>query len=212
MSVPEGRFQKPQLFLHPDCEKHHIWWCSKMWFGPGKLLRKVTNPWAARLTRSRSVRCSAPTDHELMILLLSSASALARLPAFLRTPSRICSSLGLASVNTLPISAECLRKIGTIRSLPLFVSATTRTLRSSGLSARLTSPLFEQTINSHADGTRREVDFRTYGVHRQWSFVQKRFQHAEVCVRNARFRDSSIQVVGGCLVGFPPNEPAMHRV
>src|SRR2546429_3405036 len=106
MSVPEGRFQKPQLFLHPDCEKHHIWWCSKMWFGPVKLLRKVTNPWAARLTRSRSVRCSAPTDHELMILLLSSASALARLPAFLRTPSRICSSLGLASVNTLPISAE----------------------------------------------------------------------------------------------------------
>src|SRR2546429_6382553 len=65
MSVPEGRFQKPQLFLHPDCEKHHIWWCSKMWFGPVKLLRKVTNPWAARLTRSRSVRCSAPTDHEL---------------------------------------------------------------------------------------------------------------------------------------------------
>src|SRR5206468_8358934 len=28
----------------------------------------------------------------------------------------------------------------------------------------------------------------------------------------SRFRDSSIQVVGGRLVGFPPNEPAMHRV
>jgi hypothetical protein len=38
--------------------------------------------------------------------------------------------------------------------------------------------------------------------------VQKHFQHAEACIRNARFRDSSIQVVGGRLVGFPPNEPA----
>jgi len=40
-------------------------------------------------SRSRSVRCFAPTDHELMILPLSSASPLARLPAFLRTLSRI---------------------------------------------------------------------------------------------------------------------------
>src|SRR5438046_4892772 len=70
------------------------------------------------VSRSRSVRSFAPTDHELMILLLSSASALARLPAFLRTLSRICSSLELASANNLAISAACLRKIGTSRSLP----------------------------------------------------------------------------------------------
>ena len=71
---------------------------------------------------------------------------------------------------------------------------------------------FEQAIDRHADGTGREVDFRPNGVHGQRSFVQKRFQDAEVRVRDARFGDSSTEVVGGRLVGFPPNEPAMHGV
>ncbi len=159
-------------------------------------------------SRSRSVRSFAPTDHELMILLLSSASALARLPAFLRTLSRVCSSLGLASANNLAISAECLRKIGTIRSLPFFVSADTAPSGHRGFPPGSLAPF--RASDRHADGTRREVNFRPYGVHRQRSFVQKRFQHA--CVRNARFRDSPIQLVGGRLVGFPPNEPAMPRV
>jgi hypothetical protein len=39
------------------------------------------------------------------------------------------------------------------------------------------------------------------------SFLQQ--EPAEVCVGNARLPDSSIQIVGGRLVGFPPNEPAV---
>jgi len=106
-------------------------------------------------SRSRSVRSFAPTDHELMILLLSSASALARLPAFLRTLSRVCSSLGLASANNLAISAECLRKIGTIRSLPFFVSADTAPSGHRGFPPGSLAPF--RASDRHADGTRREV-------------------------------------------------------
>jgi hypothetical protein len=71
---------------------------------------------------------------------------------------------------------------------------------------------FEQAIDRHADGPGSEVDFGPDRVHRQRALMQKCLKHAEVRVGNARLLDSSAQIVGGRLVGFPPNEPAMHRV
>jgi hypothetical protein len=71
---------------------------------------------------------------------------------------------------------------------------------------------FEQAIDRHADGAGSEVDFRPDCVHRQRALMQECLKDAEVRVGNARLFDSSVQIVGGRLVGFPPNEPAMHRV
>ena len=59
---------------------------------------------------------------------------------------------------------------------------------------------FEQAIDRHADGP--------LGV--RWTFGP--IEHAEVRVGNARLLDSCVQIVGGRLVGFSPNEPAMRRV
>jgi len=65
----------------------------------------------------------------------------ARFPIFFNVVSRARNSFGLASAKTFLISAACLRKIGAINCLPLGVSDTIRTRRSSGLSIRLTRPL-----------------------------------------------------------------------
>src|SRR5271170_490303 len=46
----------------------------------------------------------------------------ARFPIFFNVVSKALSSFGLASANTLLISAACLRKIGAINSLPFGVS------------------------------------------------------------------------------------------
>jgi hypothetical protein len=42
--------------------------------------------------------------------------------------------------------------------------------------------------------------------------MQKGFKHTEVRVGDTRLLDPSIQIVVGCLVRFPPNEPAMYLV
>jgi hypothetical protein len=71
---------------------------------------------------------------------------------------------------------------------------------------------FEQAIDRHADRAGSEMDLRPDGVHRQRTLMEKRLKHTEVRVGNSRFRDSSVQIVGRRLVGFAPNQPAMHRV
>jgi hypothetical protein len=68
-------------------------------------------------------------------------SASARLPTFFKMLSSCCSSSEESSEKTLPKSAACFRKTGTMSFLPLGVSATIRMRRSSPLSTRLTSPL-----------------------------------------------------------------------
>jgi hypothetical protein len=75
------------------------------------------------------------------VVLASLAKFPARLPIFFNVASSARNSFGLVSAKTVLISAACLRKIGAIKSLPLVVSETTRTRRSSGLSIRLTRPL-----------------------------------------------------------------------
>jgi hypothetical protein len=71
---------------------------------------------------------------------------------------------------------------------------------------------FEQAIDSHADGTRSEMDLRANRVYGQRPPVQQGLEDAEVRVGNTRLLESLIQIVGSRLVRFPPNELAMLRI
>jgi len=107
-------------------------------FSPKKLFGGKGRPEA--FFPRRSVR-KAPIDADVYWPRIAVPRLSARFPIFFKVVSRARNSFGLASAKTFLISAACFRKIGPINSLPLGVSDTIRTRRSSELSTRLTRPL-----------------------------------------------------------------------
>src|SRR6202158_5355763 len=72
-------------------------------------------------------------------------------------------------------------------------------------------PSIQQPVDGHADRSRRKVHLRPDRIHRPRSFVQKRFQYAEVGIVNSRLLKSRIEIFGSRLVRLNPYQPAVHR-
>jgi hypothetical protein len=69
---------------------------------------------------------------------------------------------------------------------------------------------FDQSLDRHADGARREPDFRANSVYRERSFVKERLKHAKIRVPQL----GSFDALGGMghqsLESFHENEPDMN--
>ena len=69
---------------------------------------------------------------------------------------------------------------------------------------------FDQSLDRHADGARREPDFRAKSVYRERSFVKERLEHAKIRVAQLGSLDALRGVRHQSLEGFHENEPDMY--
>src|SRR4029453_631423 len=67
-----------------------------------------------------------------------------------------------------------------------------------------------QAIDGHTDGTGSEPDFRADGIHGQRSFVQERFEDAEIGIAQRCACDALRRVRHQGLEGFHENEPDVN--
>jgi hypothetical protein len=66
---------------------------------------------------------------------------------------------------------------------------------------------FDQSIDRHADGARRQPDFRAKSVYRERSFMKERFKDAKIRVAQFGSSDALRRVGHQSLKGFHENEP-----
>jgi len=69
---------------------------------------------------------------------------------------------------------------------------------------------FYQAIDGHTDGSGSEPNFRTDGIHREWTFIEEDFQDAEVGVAQFCPLNAPGRVGEQGLKSFHKNEPDMH--
>jgi len=69
---------------------------------------------------------------------------------------------------------------------------------------------FDQAIDRHADGARREPDFRAERIYRERSFVKERLKHAKIRVAQLGSPDALGGVRHQSLEGFHQNEPDVN--
>ena len=71
-------------------------------------------------------------------------------------------------------------------------------------------PSFNQPIDSHADGSRREPDLWANRIHREGALMKENFQDAEIGVAQFCPLDALGRVREQRMKGFHENEPDMH--
>ena len=70
--------------------------------------------------------------------------------------------------------------------------------------------LFDQTLDRHANGARREPDFRAKSVYRERSFMQERLEHAKIRIPQLGLPDAFGRVRHHSLEGLHEDEPDMN--